>query len=127
MNASNLSSAAKMLIVAGLVVVAAGIVIQIAVGVDYPTIPPGLMIVLVAAGLIVFGPWWWTPVVGLVVGLFLLVGFFVSSGTMDRLTDTGEFGEFAGTAIQLVGVIVAIVAAGVATMRGSQARSRPRS
>jgi hypothetical protein len=42
--------------VAGLVVAAAGIVIQIASGADYPTVPPGLIILLAAAVLVALGP-----------------------------------------------------------------------
>jgi hypothetical protein len=38
--------------VAGLVAAAAGIAIQIASGADYPTVPPGLILVLAAAGLV---------------------------------------------------------------------------
>jgi hypothetical protein len=73
---SPLSPAGKVT-VAALLVAAAGFVIQIVSGVDVPTVPPGLVIMLVAA-LVAFGPWRWTPVVGVVVGLFLLVGFFAS-------------------------------------------------
>jgi hypothetical protein len=45
-------SAAGKLNVAGLVAAAAGIAIQIASGADYPTVPPGLILVLAAAGLV---------------------------------------------------------------------------
>ncbi len=38
--------------VAGMLVAVAGIVVQIATGVDYPTIPPGPIILLVAAGIV---------------------------------------------------------------------------
>jgi hypothetical protein len=44
--------------VAGLVVAAAGIVIQIASGAEYPTIPPGLIILLAAAGLVALATRW---------------------------------------------------------------------
>jgi hypothetical protein len=50
-----------MLSVVGLVVAAAGIMIQYASGVDYPTIPPGPPIILLAAAAVVaFGPWRWS-------------------------------------------------------------------
>jgi hypothetical protein len=74
---SPLSPAGKVT-VAALLVAAAGFAIQIVSGVDVPTVPPGLVIMLVAAALVAFGPWRWTPVVGMIVGLFLLVGFFAS-------------------------------------------------
>jgi len=44
--------------VACLVVAAAGIVIQIASGAEYPTIPPGLIILLAAAGLVALATRW---------------------------------------------------------------------
>ena len=43
--------------VAALLVAAAGFAIQIASGVDVPTVPPGLVIMLAAAALVAFGPW----------------------------------------------------------------------
>jgi hypothetical protein len=46
----------------GLLVAAAGIMIQYLSGVDYPTIPPGPIILLAAAGAVVFGPWRRAPV-----------------------------------------------------------------
>jgi hypothetical protein len=51
-------SAAGKLNVAGLVAAAAGIAIQIASGADYPTVPPGLILVLAAAG---WSPAWPRP------------------------------------------------------------------
>lgn len=56
--------------VAALLLAAAGFVIQIVSGVDVPPVPPGLIILLVAAALVAFGPWRWTPVVAIVVGFF---------------------------------------------------------
>jgi len=46
-------------LVVGLVVAAAGIMIQYVSGVDYPTIPPGPVILLAAAAVVAFGPWSW--------------------------------------------------------------------
>ena len=84
MNQRNLLSLAGKLTVAALLVAVAGIVIQIVSGVDYPTVPPGIVILLVTASVVAFGPWRWAPVAGVVVGLFLLVGFF-ASGAAARL------------------------------------------
>jgi hypothetical protein len=50
-----------MLNVIGLVVAAAGIMIQYVSGVDYPTVPPGAIILLTAAAVVAFGPWRWSP------------------------------------------------------------------
>ncbi|HEV8164553.1 MAG TPA: hypothetical protein VGR74_08915, partial [Actinomycetota bacterium] len=73
-------SAAGKLNVAGMVTAAAGIIIQIGSGSElYPTIPPGPIILLAGAALVALGPWRWTPVVGVIVPLFLFVGAVVAA------------------------------------------------
>lgn len=121
-------SAAGKLNVAGMVAAAAGIIIQITSGSDlYPTIPPGPIILIAGAALVALGPWRWTPVVGVVVPLFLIVGAViaaVNSGEfVDQLTDPGQvgIGIFAGDVIQLLGVIAALVAGIVALRQSSRA------
>jgi hypothetical protein len=108
--------------VVGLVVAAAGIMIQYVSGVDYPTIPPGPIILLAAAAVVVFGPWRWSPVVGLVAALFLSIGgaiaTIVGNGFRETLGDPGEVG-FAGAVIQIVGLAIALPAGIVATKRSS--------
>jgi small-conductance mechanosensitive channel len=121
-------SAAGKLNVTGMVVAAAGIIIQIASGSDlYPTIPPGPIILLAGAALVALGPWRWTPVVGVVVPLFLLVGAaiaaVVSGEFVDQLTDPGEVGIFAGDVLQLLGMITALVAGIVALGQSSRTRT----
>jgi hypothetical protein len=124
MSRSRSLSAAGKLTVAGLVVAAAGIVIQIASGAEYPTVPPGLIILLVAAGLVALGARWrWTPLVGVVVALFLLVGGALAPQARDQLGDPGAVGVFVGTVIQLLALVVALIA-GVAATRQSY-RTRP--
>ena len=112
---SSLPTASK-LTVAALLVAAAGFVTQIVSGVDVPTVPPGLVIMLVAAGLVAFLPWRWIPVVGAGVGLFLLVGFF-ASGAVGSLLDPSRLGVFIGAWVQFLAVIVALVAGIVATVQ----------
>ena len=121
-------SAAGKLNVIGMVAAAAGIIMQIASGSDlYPTIPPGPIILLAGAALVALGPWRWTPVVGVVVPLFLLIGAViaaVASGEfVDQLTDPGEVGIFAGDVLQLLGVITALVAGLVALRQSSRTRT----
>jgi hypothetical protein len=48
----------------GLVVAALGIVIQIVGGIDYPAVPAGLVMLVVAAGLVASARWSWMPFVG---------------------------------------------------------------
>jgi hypothetical protein len=104
-------SAAGKLNVAGLVAAAAGIVIQIASGADYPTVPPGLIILLAAAGLVALGARWrWTTIVGVVVPTFLLAGGAIAQQARDQLGDPGRVGVFVGTVVQLLAMAVALVA-----------------
>lgn len=114
MNQRNPLSSIGKVTAAALLVASAGFVIQIASGVKVPPVPPGLVIMLLAAGLIVFGPWRWTPAVGIAVGLFLLVGFF-ASGAVGGLLEPRQGGVFVGTWIQFLALIVAVVAGTVAT------------
>jgi hypothetical protein len=122
MSRSRSLSAAGKLTVAGLVAAAAGIVIQIASGAEYPTVPPGLIILLVAAGLVALGARWrWTPLVGVVVALFLLVGGALAPQAREQLGDPGAVGVFVGTAIQLLALVVALIA-GVAASQSYRTR-----
>ena len=116
-----LSSAAKINVV-GLVLAAAGIVVQIAAESDlYPSVPPGPIILLAGAGVVASGPRRWAPYVGVFVPVFLLVGatisaFVASESFVDQLSDVGEAGIFTGTLVQMMGVVVAL-AAGIAMWR----------
>jgi hypothetical protein len=110
---------AEKIAVAGLLVSAAGVVIQIASGHAYPTIPPVFFILLIPAALIAFGPWRWTPVSAVLAGLFLTFGLF-ASGESARLFDrsqVGLSGASVGLWVQMLAVIVAAIAAIVATIQ----------
>ncbi len=118
---SSLSSSGKVT-VAALLVAAFGFAIQIFSGVEVPTVPLGLVILLVAAGLVALSPWRWAPAIGIVVGLFVFVGFF-ASGAVSNLFDPSWFGVLVGAWIQFLAVIAVIVAGGVATTRNYGTRS----
>ena len=109
-------SLAVKLTLAGLLVAALGIVIQILSGVSYPPIPPGMVILLVPALFIVFAPWWWRVIPGAVVSGFLLLGLFVS-GQAGRLVDFNNLGGSIGLWVQLVAMVVGLVAGAAATFR----------
>ena len=115
-------SMASKLTVFSLVAAAVGVVIQIVSGVDYPTIPPGLFILLIPAGLIVFGRWRWTPVIATLAGLFIFVSYFLSGSTV-RLLDLSQFGAFIGLWLQFLAVIVTVVAGIVATVQNYRSRT----
>jgi uncharacterized membrane protein len=119
-----LAAAAK-LTMACLVVAAAGIVIQIASGAEYPTVPPGLIILLATAGLVAFGARWrWTIIVGVIVSLFLLAGGALAPQTRDQLGDPTQVGVFIGTVIQLLALVVALVAGVAATRQSYRTQTR---
>jgi len=127
------SSPTARLLVVGLVVAAAGMLIQYASGVEYPTIPPGPIIALVAAAVVAFGPWRRAPVVGLVAAVFISLGGVIATiagnGFTEQLSDPGAVGGFVGTLVQIAGLVIA-VAAGVVAVRpsvGSRAGTPPTS
>jgi hypothetical protein len=121
MNQRNALSLNGKVTVATLLLAAAGFVIQIVSGVDVPRVPPGLIILLVAAALVAFGPWRWTPVVGIVVGLFFLVGFF-ASGSVGSLLEPSQLGVLVGAWVQFLAVIVAVLAGTSATIQNLRAQ-----
>jgi hypothetical protein len=113
----------------GLIVAAAGIMIQFVSGVDFPTIPPGPIILLVAAAVVLFGPWRWAPAVGLVAAAFVSLGgvvaTIVGNGFSETLGDPGEVGGFVGAMVQIAGLTIAVPAGVVAARRfGSHADTR---
>jgi hypothetical protein len=122
-------SRAALLNAAGLVVAAAGIMIQYASGVDFPTIPPGPIILLAAAGVVVFGPWRRAPAVGLVAAAFVSLGGVIATiagnGFSEALGDPSEVGGFVGAVVQIAGLAIALPA-GVAAVRGFASRAEPR-
>lgn len=94
-----------------LAVAAAGIVVQIIAGVNYPAVPPGLIILLAAAAIVWFVPWRWTPMIGVVCGGFLFFGGFAAAQGRYDLSHPGtHLGAFAGTLVQMVAMAVAVVA-----------------
>jgi hypothetical protein len=104
-----------------LLVAALGIVLQILSGADYPTVPPGIIILLVAAGVVWFAPWRWAPAVGALAGLFQLVGLF-ASGQTPRLFAMDPLSDSVGLWIQLLAVTVAVVAGAAAVVRKDRGR-----
>ena len=111
---TSLSSADK-LIVVGSVIAAAGVLIQIASGASYPKVPPVFFILLIPAGLVAFGRWWWTPVIAALGGLFLTAGLFLS-GSSARLFDLSRFGVSIGLWVQALAVFAVAIAGIVATV-----------
>jgi Mg/Co/Ni transporter MgtE len=121
MNAVNRLSNAAKLNATGLVLTAAGMVLQIAGGSKlYPSFA-GPIVLLVAAVIVAFGPKRWAPYVGLLVPLVLGLGAIIaavmSGEFINQLTDIGRPGVFLGSVMHVVGLIAA-VAGGIGMLRG---------
>lgn len=92
-----------------MVVSAIGIPIQILGGWEYPVVPPGLLIAL-AAGLVALLPVRWAPVISLVAGGFILVGFFLV-GDVANMFGSQNLTVTVGKWVQMIALVVGIAAA----------------
>jgi hypothetical protein len=111
-------TALSRLTIAGLVTGAAGIGILWASGVEFPIYPPpGILILVAGAVFLAAARWRWAPVVGPLLGLFIIVGFLVSPTGIGNLVGDAGLSVALGTVVQLAGVLVATVAGLAATMR----------
>jgi hypothetical protein len=94
-----------------------GMVVQIIAGIDYPTVPPGPIILgVVGVGLLAVRRAW-VPVVGVLAPLVITVGGVIEGSSWGRLADPAEFGQFLGTALQWVGMVAAIAFGLVVVLR----------
>jgi hypothetical protein len=105
--------------VIGLVAAAVGIVLLMAAGVDMPVVPPGLVMLAVAAVAAAVSGRRWVAVVAVLVGVAELVGL-LASGSATNLFSPGSFMVGTGTWIRLVGTVVAIAAASTWLVRHRQ-------
>lgn len=99
--------------VVGLLVGAAGIVAQKVAGVAMPVVPPGLVLMVVAAGLVAATRWRWPVVVGALAAVAEVAA--VMSG-LGKLADFSEAGVATASWVRLVGVLLAVGAGTVATI-----------
>jgi hypothetical protein len=110
-------------LVAGLVLAAAGVLTEFLTGVKgFPKIPPGPIILGVAALLVATVRWKWTPALGLAVALFITGGGVIATAS-GSFRPQVEPGPIIGTAVQALGLVIAI-AAGVTAVTAA-ARPRP--
>jgi len=101
---------------AALLLLAVSIVVQIAAGADYPTVPPGLVIPLVAAGLLLWRTNRWTTGLALAIGVFIGTGAFLTPDTGDHLS-SGDTVLIVSTVAELVALAGLVVAGAMATPR----------
>lgn len=116
-------TSARAVLVAALLVSAVGLIIQfISEPSRFPAVPPGPLILLAAAAVVAFLPGRWTPIVGVLVALFLTVGM-AAAGTGGRLTSPGDGWPFVATWLQLLGQAMALITGTVAVV--GAVRGRP--
>jgi hypothetical protein len=100
-----------------LVVAGIGFVIQMAAGVtNTPTIPPGLIAIVVAAGLVAFVPAGWVALAGTAAGL-LNLGAFIVAGATERLFEANPEAAFVAVWCMVVALVVASIAGILATIQ----------
>ena len=119
-----MSPAGRATIVA-LVIAAAGVAIQIAAGAPYPTVPPVFFILLIPAGLIALGRWWWAPIFAVLAGVFLTIGLF-AAGEAGRLVHPTSVVDSFGLWTQMVAVLVAAMSGALATRTNLRRRRSAR-
>lgn len=122
-------SIASKLSVTGLVLTAAGMLLQIAAGSTlYPSLA-GPIVLLASAVIVLFGPGRWTPYVGLLVPLVLGVGAtmaaLMTGDFADQLTNSGEPVLLVASVLHVFGLAVA-VAGGVGMVLGRRTDARER-
>jgi hypothetical protein len=108
-------SPAMILNVVGLVVTAAGLLLQIAAGSGlYPSLA-GPIVLVVTAVIVAFGPWRWTAYIALLVPLVLGVGAIVAAAMTGEFTSQlvafGNPGIVLGSLMHSAGLIGAVVGA----------------
>lgn len=120
--ASRLTTVRK-LTIGGLITAAAGIVVQMLGGADYPIVPPGVVVLLVAAGLFALRNRW-ASLIGVLISVFISFGAVVTPNMGDQLAEPSAAGVFTGTVIQLVGLAVGLLCglavAGQSLRKGQQ-------
>lgn len=128
-NLSNLSFPTK-LTVASLVACAVAIWMQWLSGDSaYPKFPPGPVFFIAIAAIVAFAArWWWTPLIGSLIGLLVTSGWFARlPQAMQRLTHPGSAGHFApgiflGAALQIIALLLTDVSGLVATVMNYRRR-----
>ncbi|MFC6878548.1 MULTISPECIES: hypothetical protein [Actinomadura] len=102
------SSNARRLAAAGLALAAVAIPVQIAGGMNYPVVPPGLILFTVGALIALFVRPRWAMAVPTLIAAALSVGAVATPNLRDALGDPGEFLAFAGSLVQSVGLVAGL-------------------
>lgn len=124
---NKLSTAARVHVVS-LLVACVGFLVLLAAGVpELQPFPPGVPVLLVAAGAVLAFPRRrWVPLIGVALCAVIAFGAFVIyEGTLVRLADPGQIVPWVGTVLQMGGVIVAVVAGSVAALSARRTSPSP--
>ncbi|SCF27667.1 hypothetical protein [Micromonospora mirobrigensis] len=107
---------ARIALALGLVVAALGVLVQFLVGVPgFPAIPPGPIILGVAAIVVLALPRRrWPLVVGLVAAVFVTGGGLIEGSVWGRLADPATFDVWSGAVLQWSGLLVALISGALA-------------
>jgi hypothetical protein len=107
----------RKLILVSLLVAAAGFIAQMVAGVtDTPTIPPGLVAIVVAVALVAFTSWAWAHLAAVAASVFNLIAFVVV-GAVDRLIETTSLLAFVGAWLLVLGLIVSCVTGTIVALK----------
>jgi hypothetical protein len=95
----------------------------------FPKFPPGPVFFIAVAGIVALGArWWWTPLIGALIGLLVTSGWFarLDAGIL-RLTHPGSLGKFTagiflGALLQVVALALTDVAGLIATVQNYRQR-----
>jgi len=105
-----------------LLLLAASIAGQIAAGADYPAVPPGLVIPLATAALLIWHTNGWTTGLALGVGLFIGAGAVLTPNTGDHLS-SGDTALVVSTVAELVALTALVIAGAAACLARKAARA----
>jgi hypothetical protein len=121
-------SAGEIVLSIGLIVAGLGVLTLFLDGLPgFPTVPPGPIIMIGIAVVVLLVRWRWIGAVGFLATVGISAGFIPTlSDAVDRLTDTSHPDLVAGTAAQMVGLAVALVGGVVAVVIASRAVRRER-
>lgn len=118
----SLRSPARAATTAGLLAGAVGIVVSRIGGADMPLVPPGLVLLVVAAALVAGTRWRWAALFGALVASAEVLGF-VLSGAAAGLLALDEPLRFTGAWTRGIGIVVALVA-GIVAFRAERTAAR---
>ena len=106
----------RKLTVVALLIASVGFIAQMVSGVtDTPTIPPGLVAIVVAAALVAFTSWVGAPLITVAAGVLNLIAFVVV-GAVDRLIETTPLLAFVGSWLMVVALIVSCTTGTIAAL-----------